>query len=119
MEGVAITAGANNASVTIHGDHIFFNGFPEGDEGGVMRLAQWLADCDLNLDGQVTQEELASIAIDDLAEIDARYELGGAPRLEDDEPLDDMWAYLRAQLKTQGHFLGEGECPVDGVEHDH
>lgn len=117
--GVAVTEGGSSASLTIHGDHIFFNGFPEGEEGSVVRLAQWLADCDLNLDGTVTQAELESIAIDDLAEIDSRYDLGGAPPLEGDEPLDDMWAYTRAQLKTQGHFNGEGECPVDGVAHAH
>lgn len=121
--GIAITESGASASLSIHGDHIFFNGFPEGDEGGIMRLAQWLADCDLNLDGEVTQAELEAIAIDDLAQIDARYDLGGAPpvREEDgtEQPLDDMWTYLRAQLKTQGHFNGEGECPADGVAHEH
>ena len=117
--GVAVVEGGSTASLTIHGDHIFFNGFPEGDEGSIARLAQWLADCDLNLDGEVTQAELESIAIDDLAEIDSRFDLGGAPPLADDEPLDDMWAYVRTQLKTQGHFNGEGECPVDGVAHMH
>jgi hypothetical protein len=30
-----------------------------------------------------------------------------------------MYDYVIGQLKTQGHFQGEGECPVDGVEHDH
>ena len=102
-------------AATIHGDHLFFNGFPEGDEGGVMRLAQWLADCDLNLDGVVTEAELASIAPSDLPEIDTRFQLGGSPIT----PLANMLEYVRAQLKTQGHFQGEGECPVDGVEHDH
>ncbi|MEM9074610.1 MAG: hypothetical protein AAGE52_39310 [Myxococcota bacterium] len=120
--GVAVTEGGSNASLTIHGDHLFFNGFPEGDEGGVTRLVQWFADCDLNLDGTVTEEELRSILLDDLAEIDDRYDLGGAPALPplpgttEPEPMDDGWAYLRAQTKTQGHFNGEGECPVDGVE---
>ena len=46
---------------------------------------------------------------------DDRYQLGGSPIT----PLNDMYDYLSAQLKTQGHFQGEGECPVDGVEHDH
>ncbi len=109
VSGVALTEGGSAAELTIHGDHLYFNGFPEGEEGGVMRLAQWMADCDLNLDGTVTEQELASIGIDDLAEIDARFELGGAPTI--DEPLDDMWAYLRVQAITQGHFNGEGECP--------
>lgn len=101
--------------MTIHGDHLFFNGFPEGDEGGVMRLAQWLADCDLNLDGTVTQAELEAIDPAQLPELDDRYQLGGSPIT----PIDDMYVYVTAQLKTQGHFQGEGECPVDGLAHEH
>ena len=75
-----------------------------------MRLAQWLADCDLDLDGTVTRTELEAIAPSDLSELDARYDLS-APF--DDLPLDSMWNYLRAQLRTQGHFQGEGECPFE------
>lgn len=114
--GVSIAAGGTQTvALTLHGDHLFFNGFPEGSEGGTQRLAQWWADCDLDLDGTVTVPELQSISPSDLAEIDDRYQLGGSPIT----PLDTMHDYVRAQLKTQGHFQGEGECPVDGVEHDH
>src|SRR5690606_21868771 len=95
---------------TLHGDHLFFNGFPEGDEGGVRRLAQWLADSDLNLDGEVTRAELERITPADLPELDERYQLGGSPL----RPLDNVWTYVRAQLKTQGHMDGEGECAPDG-----
>jgi len=116
VPGFSITAGSETSvALTIHGDHPFFNGFPEGDEGGVTRLAQWLADCDLDLDGVVTKAELEAITPSDLAELDSRYQLGGSPIT----PLSSMWVYVRAQLKTQGHFQGEGECPVDGVSHDH
>ena len=114
--GFSVTAGSETSvAITIHGDHLFFNGFPEGGEGGVLRLAQWLADCDLNLDGVVTQAELKAIAPSNLVEIDDRYQLGGSPIT----PLATMWDYVRAQLKTQGHFQGEGECPIDGVGHEH
>ena len=116
MPGFAVTAGTGSTvAATIHGDHLFFNGFPEGDEGGVMRLAQWLADCDLNLDGEVTQAELEMIAPADLAEIDMRFQLGGSPIT----PLNDIWDYPTAQVKTQGHMDGEGECPFDGMGHTH
>lgn len=116
MPGFAISAdGTQTVAATIHGDHLFFNGFPEGDEGGVSRLAQWLADSDLNLDGMVTREELEAIAPSQLPEIDTRYQLGGSPIT----PLNDMYDYVISQLKTQGHYQGEGECPVDGVAHDH
>ncbi len=104
-------AGGATVATTIHGDHIFFNGFPEGNESGTMRLAQWLADCDLDLDGTVTAEELASIAPSDLAELDDRFQLGAPPIT----PLDDMLTYVRAQLESQGHFQGEGECPFIGL----
>lgn len=107
--------GSQTVAATIHGDHLFFNGFPEGDEGGVTRLAQWLADCDLDLNGTVTREELEAISPSQLPEIDARYQLGGSPI----EELDSMYTYVRSQLKTQGHYQGEGECPIDGIAHEH
>ncbi len=115
MPGFAVTAGTTTVAATIHGDHLFFNGFPEGGEGGVMRLAQWLADCDLDLDGEVTRDELEAIAPADLVELDGRFQLGGSPVT----PLLTMWDYVVGQLKTQGHMDGEGECPYDGVAHDH
>lgn len=114
VPGVSVPeGGSQTVAITIHGDHIFFNGFPEGGEGGVRRKAQWLADCDLDLDGTVTVEELEAITPADLPAM-ADYQFGGAPI----EPTD-MYQYLRAQLKTQGHYQGEGECAVDGVQHEH
>jgi hypothetical protein len=90
---------------------LFFNGFPEAEESSVLRLAQWLADCDLDLDGRVTVDELGRIHPDELWELDPeRYQLGGSPLT----PLDTMLDYVTAQLKTQGHFQGEGECGIDG-----
>jgi hypothetical protein len=116
LSAVAVAPGADvSVAITIHGDHLFFNGFPEGDEGGVRRLAQWLADCDLDLSGEVTMDELSRIAPSDLGEFDDRYQLGGAPL----SPLDNMVTYLKAQTMTQGHFQGEGECALDGEEHSH
>jgi hypothetical protein len=110
--GFSVTdGGTSSIAITVHGDHLFFNGFPEGDEANTMRLGQWLADCDLDLDGTVTQNELSAIAPSALAELDDRYQLGGTPIT----PLSTMWDYVRAQLKTQGHFQGEGECPIDGT----
>lgn len=114
VPGFSITDGeTTDVTATLHGDHLFFNGFPAGDEGGVTRLAQWLADSDLNLDGEVTQEELESIDRSDLSEF-ADYQFTNQP-IE----IETAWDYVIAQLKTQGHMNGEGECPVDGEEHDH
>lgn len=116
IPGFAIASGTESAvAITIHGDHLFFNGFPEGDEGGVMRLAQWLADCDLDLDGTVTQAELEAIPMSKLPEIDERYQPGGT-MIE----IQNMYDYVIAQLLTQGHFQGEGECPPEGgMPHAH
>ena len=115
VPGVSIASGGSQTvAATIHGDHLFFNGFPEGDEGGVTRLAQWLADSDLDVDGEVTEQELETIAPSDLAELDSRYQLGGSPI----NPIDNMWTYVRSQMKTQGHMDGEGECPPDGMPED-
>jgi hypothetical protein len=116
VPGFAVAAGrTQTVALTLHGDHLFFNGFPEGGESGVMRLAQWLADCDLDLDGLVTDAELDAISPAALPELDGRFQLGGAPL----QPLDTMHTYVRAQLKTQGHFQGEGECQVDGTADTH
>lgn len=113
VPGVAVPSlGTQTVAITIHGDHLFFNGFPEGSEGGVRREAQWMADCDLNLDGTVTQKELEAITPSELPVMED-YQFGGAPI----EPTD-MYRYVRAQLKTQGHYQGEGECPIDGIAHD-
>lgn len=115
LPGVAVSSkGNSNAALTIHGDHLFFNGFPTGSEGGIRRVAQWLADCDLNLDGEVTATELSSIQTSDVLDLEI-FQLGGSPI----ENLDSMLTYIRAQLKTQGHFQGEGECPIDGAAHEH
>ena len=110
VPGFAIgEGGASTVAATIHGDHLYFNGFPEGAEGGVTRRAQWIADADLDLDGEVTRAELEALAPSDMAEIDERYTLGGAPI-----GIFTLWDYVTAQLMTQGHFQGEGECPLDG-----
>lgn len=115
LTGFAVPeGGSQTVALTIHGDHLFFNGFPEGDEGGVMRLAQWVADSDLNLDGTLTTEELGRIPMSDLPEIDDRYQLS-APTAE----LETMLDFAVAQLKMQGHFQGEGSCTVDGEAHEH
>ncbi|HEX2733097.1 MAG TPA: hypothetical protein VHM70_15915 [Polyangiaceae bacterium] len=107
--GVSVPqGGSNTVAITIHGDHLFFNGFPTGDEGGIVRLAQWLADCDLNLDGEVSKSELQATAIADLPAIDDRYQLGGAPR-----NITSVWDLVLGQLQTQGHMDGEGDCELN------
>lgn len=118
VSGLAVTSGkTTTAAATLHGDHLFFNGFPSGDEGGILRLAQIWADADLNLDGRLETAEFESLLIADMPEWDERYQPpGGAPG---DEPIETMGQVARAQLQTQGHMNGEGECEVAGQRHEH
>jgi len=112
VPGVSVpSGGGQSVAMTIHGDHLFFNGFPSGGEGGVSRLVQWFADSDLNVDGEISREELQKIAPSALAELDERYQLGGSPLPLDGEAT--MWTYVTAELATQGHLQGEGECQVE------
>lgn len=102
---------SRNSSVdlTLHGDHIFFNGFPE-EEGNVQRLAQWLWDIeDTNVDGVLTRPDFeAATDVGSLFPTPPRgvYELAGGPISE----ITNAWDFIRAQLGTQGHIFGEGEC---------
>lgn len=123
IEGVTVAEGTVTPVVfTLHGDHLFFNGFPAGAEGSVVRRGQWLADADVDADGTVTRADLEAIGASDLGMLlpsspsDGMpgYMLGGSPIT-----INSAWDYTIAQLKTQGHFQGEGECPVDGVGHEH
>jgi len=115
LSGVVVSADTTEtATISIHGDHLFFNGFPEGSEGGVVRRAQWLADSDLDVDGVVSKEELLALTPEDLPALSG-IQLGGTPI----SPLDSLWTYAAAQLKTQGHYQGEGECAVDGAAPEH
>jgi len=106
--------GTTTVAITLHGDHMFFDRFPIGAEE-VDRRAQWLADSDLDGDGLVTQAELEMIDAADLL-VSETHTLGGGPS---DIAIDTVWDYVRAQLKTVGHFQGEGECPIDGAGHEH
>lgn len=122
IEGLVVVAGTTTTgTLTIHGDHIFFNGFPEGAEGSIVRRAQWLVNADADADGTVTRADLESIHATDFGTLFPTdpgdgmpgFHFGGAPTI-DGHPIETAWDYLRAQLKTQGHFQGEGECPWDG-----
>lgn len=93
-----------SANVTIHGDHLFFSAFPLGAEN-IPRRAQWLANADTNVDGTVTEAELRALdAVTLFPSPD--YNISG----ETPYTVTTGWDFVRAQLSTQGHFQGEGEC---------
>lgn len=106
--GVNVTANSS-VDITLHGDHIFFNGFPE-EEGNVQRLAQWLWDVE-DTDGDDVLTRIDFEAATDVGSLfpsppQGVYELTGGPIT----PINDAWDFIRAQLGTQGHIFGEGEC---------
>lgn len=106
-QGVNVQADSD-VTITIHGDHLVFNGFPE-EEGRVNRQAKWLADIeDIDQDGILTRADFE--AATDIGALfpsppQGDYELTGGPL-----PILNAWDFIRAQLGTQGHILGEGEC---------
>ena len=69
--------GTTHHAFTIHGDHWFFNGFPQGAEI-VERRAQWVADADLDRDGETTIDELRETRASD-AFPSSEYSLSGSP----------------------------------------
>ncbi len=100
---------SNSVRISLLGTRLFFNGFPtDVSRGNYRLLAQWLADCDLNLDGEVTQAELEQIAPIHLTELDKRFVLNRSPI-----PLNTMWDYIIAQLKAQGYVEGLGACQLN------
>jgi hypothetical protein len=108
MPGIAVTAGGTTTgALTIHGDHLWFNAFPTGDEGTIERRVQWIADADTNQDGTVTQAELEAVSAAELFTTARHYSLAGAPA---GIVVEDAWDFVIAQASTQGHFQGEGEC---------
>jgi hypothetical protein len=98
----------SDVTITMHGDHLVFNGFPE-EEGRINRQAQWLADIeDIDEDGVLSRVDFEMAT--DIGALFASppqgdYELTGGPI-----PIGNAWDFVRAQLGTQGHILGEGEC---------
>ncbi len=80
--------------ITIHADHLLYDSLVAAEP---MVLFQAIADADLDDDGVITQAELAATDI-------GSYDPGSAGGI------DDLWAWLTAQVSTLGHVDGEGHC---------
>lgn len=104
--GVSVVAdGTESATLTLHGDHMFFNAFLTGSEANIERLAGYLVEADADGDGQVDERELMALDATRAFTRARGYSLDGAPIL-----VDNAFDFVRAQLATQGHYQGEGEC---------
>jgi hypothetical protein len=108
--GFAVPEGGSaQVKPTIHGDHWFFNNITSGAEL-TERYAQYIADCDLNMDGEATLDELKQAKAADVLP-STKYNLSGAIS----GPINTAFDYLLAQARTLGDFQGDGECPTRRV----
>lgn len=80
--------------ITLHADHLFFDSLVAEEPALVF---QALADADADENGEITEAELAAT---DIGGYDPGSEGG----------IDDLWSFLRAQVKQIGHVDGEGHC---------
>jgi len=102
--GVAVSGGATStATITLHGDHLWFDSLPSASEGSVMRRAAWLLQVDADGDGKVSTADLANVRAEAAFPSSLGYNLSGAT-------IGSALDFVRAQLATQGHLNGEGEC---------
>ncbi len=108
--GFAVPSGGTaQVKPTIHGDHWFFSNITQGSEI-TQRRAQWVADADLDGDGEATLDELRAVPASDVFPAELGYNLSGAIL-----PIVTAYDYLEAQARTLGDFQGEGECPTRDI----
>lgn len=104
--GVSVSeGGAASATITLHGDHLWFDSLVPGRESTIVRRTQWLVDADTDGDGKVVTEDLAKLPAEIAFPSAQGYNLSGGPF-----PITNALDFVRAQLATQGHLNGEGAC---------
>lgn len=91
--------GRGESQLTIHGDHLFYDGLSNPD-AAVRGLAIAGADADMN--GDVTLEELAAVSVASLG-----YDVGPY------SDVTDLRVFVTFLTRTLGHIDGEGHCQVD------
>ena len=110
IAGFAVPSGGTiPVKPTLHGDHAFFSNFTSGVEL-TERRAQYLADADADADGETTLDELRAYKAADAFPIPA-YNLSGALG----GPIHSAYDYVLAEMRTIGHFQGDGDCPTRSV----
>jgi hypothetical protein len=111
VPGFAIPAGGTTqVKPTIHGDHWFFVDMTEGAEV-TKRYAQYIADSDLDRDGETTLDELSRVRAADVFPSD-KYRLSGAVG---GVPIATALDYVKGQARTIHDFQGDGECPTRAI----
>lgn len=98
---VLAAGGTEDVELTIHGDHFFYDDLASPD--AVLRFdAIARADDEGDADGAVTLAELSAISLVSIAE--GTYGTGSASNV------NDLGAFVTAQVATLGHYRGEGHC---------
>jgi len=109
--GFAVPQGGTvQVKPTIHGDHWFFSDITEGAEV-TKRLAQYIADADLDHNGETTLDELKSVKATDAFPGD-KYKLSGGVG---GVPIATAYDYVKTQARTLHDFQGDGECPTRAI----
>lgn len=108
--GFAVPEGGTaQVKPTIHGDHWFFSNITSGAEI-TERYAQYIADSDIDMDGETTLDELKQTKAADVFP-SPKYNLSGGVG----GSIETAYDYLLSQARTLGDFQGDGECPTRRV----
>lgn len=109
--GFAIPQGGTVAvKPTLHGDHWFFTDITQGAEVS-KRYAQYIADSDLDRNGETTLEELGRVKAADVFPSD-RYKISGCVG---GGVIATALDYVKCQARTIHDFQGDGECATRGI----
>ena len=110
IPGFAVPSGGTvQVKPTIHGDHWFFSSLTAGAEI-TKRYAQYIADADLDHDGETTLDELRMVKESEVFP-PPKYNLSGALGA----PVATAFDYVLAQTRTLGDYQGDGECPTRAI----
>ena len=109
--GFVVPAGGTvGVKPTIHGDHWFFTNITEGAEV-TARRAQFIADADLDHNGETTLDELKTVKAADAFPLDL-YKLSGGIG---GKIIATAYDYVETQARTLHDYQGDGECPTRTV----
>ncbi len=101
-DGAVVTNGGTDVmQLTTHGDHLYYDDL-QAKEAKV-RFDN-IAAADVNMDGDITLEELATVKLAAIPKANGPYGTGSAAGI------NDLRQFVEALSRTVGHFRGEGEC---------
>jgi hypothetical protein len=108
--GFAVPSGGTaQVKLTLHGDHLFFSNMNLGVEL-VDRLAQWVANADLDRNGETTLDELRNVQSSDIFKAPT-YNLSNAFG----KSIVTAYDFAETQQRTIMHLQGEGDCETPSI----